>query len=302
MGPVSAGSSVLAFVLLALKSAKTIHAVLSAVKDGPQSLPHLVGDIAQLQGILERLSSLQPDSISEGDANLKVLESAANRCADDVAHIETKLQRLTIRPTDRHVGKLWKRLVTAVSEKDLTQMQTLINDHFMILSVQLGLLQTLRMSASQSQWYEMNESLRQLKEQVSALRNNPSSAAAAAQHAPPTPDTNATSDPPGTPAIDLELEESLARLVECIGGKESTVASEDAQQLIDDLEALLRAAEREESRPKNPSGGHCGQEDDVSGEFKLIRRLLAAAPALAVNRTGKTIFNQLIALFRTNTA
>lgn len=286
MDPVSAGSGVLAFVVLALKSAKVIHAVLSAVKDGPQSLDHLVGDIALLQGILERLSSLQPDSINDGDA--RALELAASRCADDVAHIEAKLQRLSIRRTDKHVGKLWKRLVTAVSERDLIQMQGLVRGHFTMLHAQLGLSQS-------SQLSQALENLKQLQEQVAALGNYPIPATVSAQ---PTQamETSPTSDPPGLPTIDAELEQRLSRLIEHIGKQESTVESENAQQIIDDVEAVLQAAERKELKPMENQSEFCyscnrcgpsyGHEQDVSGELRLIRRLIAAAPTLSINTNG----------------
>ncbi len=292
MDPVSAGSSVLAFVFLALNSTKAIHGVLSAVKDGPQSLRHLVGDIAQLQGILERLSSLQSESISDVDAG--VLESAARRCADDVAQVESKLQRLRIRPTDRHVGKLWKRLLTAVSEKDLTQMQGLVRGHFIMLSAQLSLSQTVRISASQSQLSEMHKSLKQIQEQVSVLGNNLRSAATTSPPLVATPtDMIVASNTPRVPVIDLELEQGISRIFQLIGEKESTVQSHEAQQMIEDLEALLQAAEREESKTENRSWsqGHQGQK--VSGELKLIRRLIAAAPTFAVNGTGMGITSSI---------
>jgi hypothetical protein len=304
MDPVSAGSAVLAFVVLALRSAQAVHTVLSEIKDGPHTLRHLVGEISQLRGILERLASLPPGYINEGDANIKVLESAAMRCAEDVARIESKLQRLNIRSTDRRVGKLWKLLLTAISEKELVQMQTFIRDHFIMLSVQMGLLQTIRLSASQSQLSEMNESLRRLTEQVSALRHNPSSVAAVARPVKPalpalepdlTSGTLGVRDSPAVPAIDLELEQSLARLVEFVGGKESTVESDDAQQMIDDLEALLRAAEREESKADYEPHDQRSQEENLSGELKLIRRLIGAAPTLSVNGTGMTIANPPLA-------
>ncbi|KAK4151850.1 peroxisomal NADH pyrophosphatase NUDT12 [Chaetomidium leptoderma] len=283
MDPVSAGASVLAFVGLAFKSANVIHQVLSAVKDGSQSLGHLVSDIAQLQDILERLSSLEAESIDEGSA--KALVSMAKRCADDVGDIESKLRRLRIPPTERRVGKLWKRLVIAVSEKDLAHMQGLVRGHFMMLSVQLGLLQAMQMPASRSQLSEMLEGLKQLKEQVSTLHAK-ASPVAAAQTDPLTTNTNATSDIQEPPAIDLELEQSISRLVALIGEKESTIPSDDAQQMIADLEALLQSAEREESRTENQHSDHCGKEQNVTGELKLIRSLIASAPTVAVNGTA----------------
>ncbi|KAK3342067.1 hypothetical protein B0T25DRAFT_511599 [Lasiosphaeria hispida] len=281
MDPVSAGSSILAFVVLALKSARAIHELLSAVKDGPQSLRHLAGDIAQLQGILERLSNLQPESIDEGGA--RALEVAASRCVQDVGDIESKLARFTISPTDKHAGKLWKRLLTAIGEKDLMQMQDLVRCHFMMLGVQLGMLQTTHMSASRNQLSEMLDSLNQLKEQVSTLRNSPTSAPATAES------VSTSNGSPEVPRIDLELEQCIYRLVEYINGKESTVASDDAQQMIEDLEALLRSAEREESKAdSHPCDQLCGEEPNVSRELKLIRRLIASAPQLAVNETGSS--------------
>ncbi|KAG7292024.1 hypothetical protein NEMBOFW57_002055 [Staphylotrichum longicolle] len=241
MDPVSAGSGVLAFVVLALKSAKVIHAVLSAVKDGPQSLKHLVSDIASLQGILEDLSSLQHESINVGDA--RALEMAASRCADDVAHIEAKLQRLSIQRTDKHVGKLWKRLVTAISERDLIQMQGLVRGHFTMLQAQLGLSQSRQLS-------QVLVNLKQLQEQVAARGNCPNSATVNAQPTCQAMEASSTSDPPGLPTIDLELEQRLSRLIQHIGKEESMVESENAQQIIDDVEAVLQAAERNEFKPE----------------------------------------------------
>ncbi len=289
MDPVSAGSAVLAFVVLALRSAQAVHTVLSEVRDGPHSLRHLVGEVAQLQSVLERLANLPPQYINQGDANLAVLQLAADRCREDMESIDRKLQRLNIRPTDRRVGKLWKLGMTAISEKELVQMQRFVHGHVMMLGLQLSLLQMSRMSASQSQLSEMKDSLRQLTEQMSAFRHNPNSTTAITHPTQPSPqilDADSTGDAPEVPEIDPELEKSLVRLVECIGGKESTVESHDAQQMIDDLEALLRAAEREESKVEDQSPGQCGQEQNLSGELKVIRRLIGAAPTLAVNGTG----------------
>ncbi len=61
--------------------------------------------------------------------------------------------------------------------------------------------------------------------------------------------------------------------------------------MIDDLEALLQTAEREESKAWNVTRDEYSQELNVSGELKRIRRLLAAAPILAINGTGRPIFS-----------
>ncbi|KXX75120.1 Peroxisomal NADH pyrophosphatase NUDT12 [Madurella mycetomatis] len=278
MDPVGAGASVLAFVVLALKSANAIHQVLSAIKDGPEVLRHLVGEIAQLQGILKRLSRLQPGSVDDGD--MKALETAARRCTDDVKDMESRLQRLSIRPTDRRPGKFWKRLVTVVDEKDLMRMQTIVRCHLMMLSVHLGLLQAVQMSASQSQWSEILENLSQLKEEVSSLRARsalPADARAVASEAA------AVSNLPDAQPVNSELEQAISRLVGLIGEKEGTVASDDAQQMLDDLQVLLQLAEREEEKAQSYGCDLCDKGQDVSQDLKLVLGLLASAPVVAIN-------------------
>ena len=299
MDPVNAGASVLAFVVLALKSAKVIHEVLSAVKDGPENVRHLVSDVAQLQGILERLSRLQlGTAVGNGDA--KSLEAVVKRCADDVGTIESRLQRLSILPSDKRVGKLWKRLVAAIGEKDLAKMQDTVRGHYMMLNVHLLLTQATQMSTSRDQCSEILDHVKELKDEViSALRANPGPANTSRTGSST---TDATIEPSETPAVDSELEQSISRLIGLLGEKESTVASDDAQQMIDDLEALLKAAEKEESSPSGRApptdlstleGYHtcanCGRTETCSGDLKLIRSLLVSAPSVAVNKTGMKI-------------
>lgn len=55
--PVSAGASVLAFVLLGLKSAKAAYEILSSFKDGPENVKTVRADIERLIFILEKLSN-----------------------------------------------------------------------------------------------------------------------------------------------------------------------------------------------------------------------------------------------------
>lgn len=272
MDPVSAGASILAFVVLALKSANTIYEVLSAIKDGPKVLRHLVGDIAQLQGILKRLSRLEPRSVDNGDA--KALEAAARRCADDVKDMESRLQHLSIRPTDRRPGKLWKRLVTVVDERDLMRMQTVVRGNLTMLSLHLGVLQAVQMSASQNQWSEILSSLNRLKEEVSSLGTRSALPA------------DARTVAPDAQPVDSELEQAISRLVGIIGEKESTVASDDARQMLDDFQILLQSAEREEAKAQRHDCDLCDKGQDVSRDLKLVRSLLNSAPVVAINEAG----------------
>ncbi|GAB1318096.1 hypothetical protein MFIFM68171_08306 [Madurella fahalii] len=280
MDPVGAGASVLAFVVLALKSSNAIHQVLSTVKDGHEVLRHLVRDIAQLQGILKRLSCLQHGSVDEGD--VKNLEMSASQCADDVKDIELKLQHLNIQPTGRRLGRLWKRLVAVVDEKGLIQMQSIVRGNLMMLNVHLGLLQAVQMSASQSQWSEILQGLDQLKEEVSTLR---ASSALPADARTVAPGAGGVSKSTEAQPIDSEFEQAISRLMGLIGEKEGAVASDDARQMLDDLQLLLQSAEREEEKAQYHHYGRCDERQDVSRDLKLVRRLLLSAPTMAFNGT-----------------
>ena len=117
MDGVSAGASVVTFVVVALQSAKAVHDVLSAVKDGPQNVQILTDSLRQLQNVLERITQLHIRQ--SDDADSADLECLAQKCAIDVAGFQSKLRRLTFSADERRVGRLWKRLRVAVNEKDL---------------------------------------------------------------------------------------------------------------------------------------------------------------------------------------
>ncbi|CAG7562353.1 unnamed protein product [Fusarium equiseti] len=92
MEAIGAGASTLAFVLLALKSAKIINESLSSIKDAPRTVIELLEDIKFLQSVLERLSqcTLQHASISTVDSLTQTLQG----CTTELSSIEGRLAKL----------------------------------------------------------------------------------------------------------------------------------------------------------------------------------------------------------------
>src|SRR5215469_13337511 len=171
MEAVSAGASVLTFLGLALKSAKAIHEVLSAIKDGPQNVQSLVNEVTQLQTILERLSHVHAGLTASADSSN--LTSYASRCASDTNAFEKQLHCLRLSANDRRVGRFWKRLKVIVSENDLKRMRAIIHGHIMALNLELGLLQTTQLSGSTRQFSEILSILKQLKSDVASFQKPP---------------------------------------------------------------------------------------------------------------------------------
>ncbi|RFN48319.1 hypothetical protein FIE12Z_7368 [Fusarium flagelliforme] len=91
MEAIGAGASTLAFVLLALKSAKIINESLSSIKDAPRTVIELLEDIKFLQSVLERLSqcTLQHASISTVDSLTQTLQG----CTTELSRIEGRLAK-----------------------------------------------------------------------------------------------------------------------------------------------------------------------------------------------------------------
>ena len=287
-----AGASVVTFLALALSSAKAIHNVLSAVKDGPQNVQNLANWISQLQGILEQLSRTPADQINtNGFTNMASLTS---KCAADIANIKSRLQQVHFSADDRRIGRLWKRLKAVVTEKDLERMHDTVRDYTSMLNVHLSLLSTTQSPLSIAQSSQILELLSQLKDQVAGLQTPLASGITAASAHLDTSVMEIHAQP--TQVIDDSLEESISRLAKLVNEKEYFVDSDDAVQLMSDLQTLIDSAQDREScstfseapanlRPRRESG----TEPDVSKELKLVNNLIFSAPSIAINSQGMTL-------------
>lgn len=286
MDPLRAGATVVDFLKVALTSAKVIHDVLSAIKDGPEGVERLTNEVAQLQHILERLGQISFGNATDVDEMAKL----ARKCAKDVAVFESRLQRLRISSADCRRARLRRRIQITFSDKDLEQMRDVIRAHVLMLNFRLNLVQTTQLSLSTTQSSEILGLLQQLKGDVASLHQSRASGINQPAVCTTSSDDEA-SDPPSP--VDTALDESISRLTELVAEKECTVDSEDAEQLIQDLETLLASAQRNEvesSHEATPDRlrSHHREGEAVWKELKLITNLISSAPSLAINRNGKT--------------
>ncbi|OTA76188.1 hypothetical protein M434DRAFT_402543 [Hypoxylon sp. CO27-5] len=131
MEAIGAGANVLAFVLLALKSAKTAYETLSAIKDGPQIVKQVAGNINQLCWILENLKA------SRAAAEDISLEGHLKICHEELRVAASWIEKLQISPTERQSGRLWRRLKSFLSEKDLERFNIQLIGHVTTLNLRL---------------------------------------------------------------------------------------------------------------------------------------------------------------------
>jgi|SRR3569833_1306463 len=135
MEAVGAGASVLAFIGIALQSAKFIHDVFSAVKDGPENVKRAAYNVEQLQLTLERLSRCRAI-----DSDVATRDQVS-KCTSDMETIAQKLQKLAVSETEKRSGRLWKRLRAAYSDNDLSKISVVVRDHTSALHISLSILQ-----------------------------------------------------------------------------------------------------------------------------------------------------------------
>ncbi|KAM5341791.1 hypothetical protein ACJ41O_014822 [Fusarium nematophilum] len=290
MDPVSAGASVVTFLTLAYSVSKTVRDLLSAISDGPQILGRLIHEIAQLESILQRLQQVSFGSASPADT--AELARLAQKCADDLTGFNSKLQRLNVSAADSRGGRLWRRLKSCFTEKDLEQMRELIQTHVLMLTVRLNLLQTEQLSFSQTQSTEILGLLQQLKQDVAALQ--PSSSSSAASENPTASDSMEIDEE--VLRTSSALEASITRLMRLLEKKACAVESDDAEELIEDFESLLKAIQAGTAvPPEAPKGidyADNDADDDVSKELKLVRNITGPLGFLAALPEGTVIHQE----------
>ncbi|EEY19231.1 predicted protein [Verticillium alfalfae VaMs.102] len=140
--PIGLGASVLAFVTLTLKSAKTIHDVLSAVKEAPDSVRRLTSEVIFMQSILRRLSNftnLQIQTIPVSDA--EALENVLKVCFDDISHISERLQDFVVFPKTNNCQRALKWVRAAYNETDMVRLTNMLRGHAYKLQLYLTIMQ-----------------------------------------------------------------------------------------------------------------------------------------------------------------
>lgn len=136
MDPLNAGAGAVAFITVAVQSAKAICDILSAIKDSPKLVRDVSRDLEQLRLILGRLSKFQ--SLTQNDDTISLL---LRRCSEDISMYACRLRKLEISSTERQTGKLWKKFTALMNEKELQAMKVSIHYHVSSLGLQMSLTQ-----------------------------------------------------------------------------------------------------------------------------------------------------------------
>jgi hypothetical protein len=118
METVAAGSSVLAFVTVALKSAQSIYSTLSGIKNASTDVIRLSTSFNDLVQTLQQIASL---CAAKRDRNphhdITTLMSLIQKCAEDLVNYNGQVQKLQQKGTDGSGSKMWK-LIKSTSKKD----------------------------------------------------------------------------------------------------------------------------------------------------------------------------------------
>lgn len=135
MEAVGFGASVLAFVLLGLKSAKVTYEVLSAIKDENTHVAQAKSSVQVLQSTLERLSRCRLVAEQQDDG----LEKTAKKCADDMEAFSKELEKL-VGPQHR-IGKQWNKVKIFLKEDDLKRVTAAVVGHTAALNFYVQVLE-----------------------------------------------------------------------------------------------------------------------------------------------------------------
>jgi heme exporter protein D len=136
MEAISAGASVLAFVVLGLQSVKVAHKILSSVKDQNSTVSRAEKDVRRLKSTLERLSSCRIIEERQDDA----LRSAIEACADDMKTFAEQLRAFD-NAHQPGLGKHWNKVKIFLKEGDLAKMSTVVVNYTTVLNFHIGILE-----------------------------------------------------------------------------------------------------------------------------------------------------------------
>ncbi|QGI69963.1 hypothetical protein CEK26_002296 [Fusarium fujikuroi] len=301
MEAIGAGASTLAFVLLALKSAKIINESLSLIKDAPRIVSELSKDLESLQSVLRRISgsSLQHAPTS----TIESLNDILQACTTELSSIECRLAKFSTSSGSSRSSRMYKGVLAYVKKEDLESARSRIRDKSTQMNLYLSLLQAQSLlqvsSRIDTHATETASILEQILGEVSKLHTklDQDVAASEVEQLPTTAEDDAIDSAMagqiGAMALCSELESSISRLSTLINHDGLTLGADDAEQIIDDLRKFVVIAKErsiEKSRPSSNSTGYSSvTEDDtkaLGGDLKLIEGLILSAPIIAINQSA----------------
>ncbi|KAI8665653.1 hypothetical protein LRP88_03841 [Fusarium phalaenopsidis] len=298
MEAIGAGASTLAFVLLALKSAKVIHESLSAIKDAPRIVRELAQDIQLLQSVLGRLThcplSHAPSS------TITSFQDMLQACTAELSSIQSRLQQFKKKPDSSRSSQVYKGILGYVKKEELEEARSRVRDKTTQANLYLGLLQAQAISDTTSkidnQATATTGILEQILGEVARLhsRLDNSDAASTAQHDDTSEDASASiTQNLETMTLCSELEASISRLSSLVDHDGLTLDADDAEQIIDDLRKFIliardKVSTKQTRKGKAASNPYVVEDDDgqVRRDLKLIEGLMLSAPIVAINQPG----------------
>ncbi|KAJ4003985.1 hypothetical protein NW752_010929 [Fusarium irregulare] len=288
MEAVGFGASVLTFVAAAVSVSKSIHDILSAIKDGPEIIGFLNSEISQLEAILQRL--LQVASSIAEPTDRPELEHLVKRCKDDLVGFEVKLRQLDVSGADGRRGRLWRKLKICLEEKDLAQIRHVVRWHVHLLTLHLVIVQTRQLPVLT----DILPALQQIRQGVTALQlSNKTAATTQVDSSGLSLRATEPDDVQSHLSQQAALGDTIARLMNLLERRPCIVESEDSKEIVQDLERLLQFVQNE--APSEKSGRlDGGKGEDVSSEVKLLTSLIVPAPSLRINQNGKSIYRALL--------
>ncbi|KAF5694406.1 hypothetical protein FDENT_1273 [Fusarium denticulatum] len=301
MEAIGAGASTLAFVLLALKSAKIINESLSSIKDAPKIVSELSKDLESLQSVLGRISgsSLQHAPTS----TIESLNDILQACTTELSSIECRLAKFSTSSGSSRSNRVYKGVLAYVKKEDLENARSRVRDKSTQINLYLSLLQAqslLQVSSRMDTHATATASiLEQILGEVSKLhtRLDQDAGVSEVEQLPATAGDDSTDSAMagrlGPMTLCSELESSISRLSTLIAHDGLTLDADDAEQIIDDLRRFVVIAKErsiEKSRLSSNSTTYSTvTEDDTKAlgkDLKLIEGLILSAPIIAINQSG----------------
>lgn len=296
MEAIGTGASTLAFVLLALKSAKVIHESLTVIKDAPRIVRELAQDIQLLQSVLGRLTHCP---LSHAPCStIRSFQDMLKVCTAELSGIEGRLEQFKKKPDSSRSSRVYRGILGYVKKEELEEARSRVRDKTTQANLYLGLLQAQAISDTTSKIDDQATATTGILEQIlgevarlhSRLENNGASASHdnAAEHG-----SDSITQSFETMTLCSELEESISRLSSLVDHDGLTLDADDAEQIIDDLRKFILIARDKVATKKTGSGKAAANpyavvddSDQVRRDLKLIEGLMLSAPIVAINQPG----------------
>ncbi|KAF4445332.1 hypothetical protein F53441_10881 [Fusarium austroafricanum] len=295
MEAIGAGASTLAFVLLALKSAKIINESLSSIKDAPRTVLDLIKDIEFLQSVLGRISGLSLQHVPA--STIESLNGVLRTCTTDLSTIENRLTKFSNMSDNSRSSRIYKGVLAYVKKEDLESAQGRIRDKSTQINLYLSLLQAQSISEVSSRIDSQATATTNLLEQI---LGEVSKLHARLNQDEQLMEANSNDDAVeseisgqfGTMAICSELESSISRLSSLVDYDGLTLDADDAEQIVNDLRRFVVLAKERLIAKSNQSYNSfvyntSTEVDDkaLRRDLKLIEGLILSAPIIAINQS-----------------